>query len=106
MYKQQNTELVSAGSEVSDALMFDYVSVQPVSLGDEDLTVTYLRGALRCHIRDDSEYWLCIQRKPVIQLYVSAPAGAHVQIHNVEHAMEPITVGVHEHLLNWHIFSA
>ena len=103
MYKQHNTELVSAGSEVFDTLLCDFVSIQQVSLGDEDLTVTYLCGALKCHIRDDSEYWLCIQRKPVIQPYVSAPAGAHVQTHNVEYAMEHNTVGVQKLLLNWHV---
>ena len=88
MYNQHDTELVSAGTEAFNTLLCDFVSVKQVGLGDEDLTVTYLRGALRCHIRDDSGYQLCIQRKLVLHPYVSALAGSHVQTHNVKFAME------------------
>ena len=77
-----------------NTLLYDFVSLKQVSLGDEDLTTIYLRGALESHIQDDSGYRLCIQKKLVLHPYVSAPAGAHVQTHNVEHAMEHHTVCV------------
>ena len=66
MYNLHDTELVSAGQEVFNALLYDFVSLKQVSLGDEDLTTIYLRGALESHIQDDSGNRLCIQKKLVL----------------------------------------
>ena len=66
MCNRHDTELVSAGREVFNTLLYDFVSVKQVSLGDEDLTTIYLRGALESHIQDDSGYQLCIQEKLVL----------------------------------------
>ena len=49
-----------------NAILYDFVSSEQGSLGDEDLTTIYLRGALESHIQDDSGYRLCIQKKLVL----------------------------------------